>query len=62
MRKRKPWKIIIIVLLLLAVSLGIYVYQQQYEFSDWLVKIGEGVLDNAPEVFFRRTWRSPGTT
>ena len=51
MRKRKPWKIIIIVLLLFAVSLGIYVYQQQYEFSDWLVKIGEGVLDNAPEVF-----------
>ena len=51
MRKRKPWKIIFIILLVLAISLGVFIYQQQYESSDLLVKVGEGLLDNAPEIF-----------
>ena len=51
MRKRKPWKIIFIILLVLAISLGVFIYQQQYEPSDLLVKVGEGLLDNAPEIF-----------
>ena len=28
-----------------------YVYQQQYEPDDLFVKVGEGILDNAPEIF-----------
>ena len=51
MRKRKPWKIIFIILLVLAISLGVFIYQQQYESSDLLVKVGEGLWDNAPEIF-----------
>lgn len=51
MRKRKLWKIIFIILLVLAISLGVFIYQQQYESSDLLVKVGEGLLDNAPEIF-----------
>ena len=51
MRKRKPWKFIFILLFAVAISLGIYVYQQQYEPDDLFVKVGEGILDNAPEIF-----------
>ena len=51
MRKRKPWKFIFILLFAVAISLGIYVYQQQYEPADLFVKVGEGILDNAPEIF-----------
>lgn len=51
MRKRKPWKFIFILLFAVAISLGVYVYQQQYEPDDLFVKVGEGILDNAPEIF-----------
>ena len=51
MRKRKPWKFIFILLFAAVISLGIYVYQQQYEPDDLFVKVGEGILDNAPEIF-----------
>ena len=51
MRKRKPWKFIFILLFAAAISLGIYVYQQQYEPDDLFVKVGEEILDNAPEIF-----------
>ena len=61
MRKRKPWKFIFILLFAVAISLGVYVYQQQYEPDDLFVKVGEGILDNAPEIFSRRAERSPGT-
>ena len=67
MRKRKPWKFIFILLFAVAISLGIYVYQQQYEPADLFVKVGEGILDNAPEIFSgepkevreRRRWQTP---
>ena len=70
MRKRKPWKFIFILLFAVAISLGIYVYQQQYEPADLFVKVGEGILDNAPEIFLpesrkksgncgRRRWQTP---
>ena len=51
MRKRKPWKFIFILLFAVAISLGVYVYQQQYEPDDLFVKVVEGILDNAPEIF-----------
>lgn len=51
MKRRKPWKIIFILLFALAVIFGIYVYQQQYEPADLIAKMGEKILDNAPEVF-----------
>ena len=51
MRKRKPWKFIFILLFAVAISLGVYVYQQQYEPDDLFVKVGEGILDNAPRFF-----------
>ena len=42
---------IFILLFAVAISLGVYVYQQQYEPDDLFVKVGEGILDNAPEIF-----------
>ena len=43
--------VIFILLFAVAISLGVYVYQQQYEPDDLFVKVGEGILDNAPEIF-----------
>ena len=54
-------EIYFILLFAVAISLGVYVYQQQYEPDDLFVKVGEGILDNAPEIFYRRAERSPGT-
>ena len=51
MKRRKPWKLLFIFLFVTVVSLGIYVYQQQYEPSDLLARLGEGILDNAPGIF-----------